>query len=155
MLCRSFPELAVPATVSSLLLRLLLCASLLSNGIGSATAATRMAVQQAQAAGPAAAAVEATRTAGTATSHCGHGDADDAVDAPAAAPAGTAHHGGMAPGDGDCAQRCLDLCMPHSYVPPGFRAPLAAPGVAAQPVRPDVTGLRSPPSPPPVRPPIA
>jgi hypothetical protein len=90
----------------SLLLRLLLCATLLLNGTGSAMASAHLAVMGLQAE-----AAAMTDAAPMAADDCPHAARQDA-----ATPDGTAAHGKVLDAtpdvaDADCFQRCLDLCM--------------------------------------------
>lgn len=126
------------------LLRLLLCASLLINGIGSAMASAHVALAM-----------------GAPAQHATDADAHAAagVDCPHAAtpaadmPADHGHHAGT--GDVDCVELCLDICLQHAHAlqpaveGAGPLPPATSPRVEARPA----PASRAPF--PPTRPPIA
>ncbi len=124
------------------LIRILLCASLLLNGIGPAAASVRMA-----AGAPHAATGSATAPAAS--------DCDHAVPGDAALPTPASHHADMTHGDDECLQSCMELCRHHCQAVFGLHASVAKPGSATEPVQRDVSGPRSMSAPPPIRPPIA
>ncbi len=139
------PRAADP--VSALLLRLLLCLSLMLNGIGTATANARMAAMDAHGAAgmahpsPPAEPQDALADAGD----CAHHPAEAAQPQPQPMP----HDGD------DCTQSCLAMCLHHCHAVPGLALSLVPPGFAQEPAQRELPAPRSPPSPPPVRPPIA
>lgn len=106
----------------SVLPRLLLCLCLVLDGIAPAFVATRMAVAFAGDV-PAAAIDDATTTQADAVamSDCGH-----ALAAEEPPPAPPTHD------DGDCLQRCLDLCLQqgHALIALASKLPLPGPAVA-------------------------
>ncbi len=137
------PRTADP--VSALLLRLLLCLSLMLNGIGTATANARMAAMDAHgAAGMAHPAQPAEPQAAPADDgDCAHHPADAAPSQP------------MPHEDGGCLQSCLAMCLHHCHAVPGFALSVVLPRFAQEPAQRELPQRRTPPSPPPVRPPIA
>lgn len=131
------------------LLRLLLCLSLMLNGIGTATANARMAAMEAH--GDAG----ATHLPQPAEPQAALADTDDCAHhaAEAAQPLSPEPH---APhDDGGCLPSCLAMCLQHCHAVPGFAVSLILPGFAQEPTRRDFPALRTPAPPPPVRPPIA
>lgn len=133
-------------SASSLLLRLLLCASLVLNGIGSA------------AAGAWVAAVDSAGVPVSGGEHlspgCGHAPADG--DTPHAGDTSDLHalHG-SGHGEGDCLDACLDMCVHQCQALPGPLPALHVPQ-HADPLAPHAE--RRAPSPHPaslIRPPIA
>ena len=129
----------------SLSLRLLLCLALMLNGIGTATANTRMAAMEAHGAAgmghPSPAEPQDTLAD---AGDCAHHSA-------AAAPPQPVPHDD----DGGCLQSCLAMCLHHCHAVPGLALSLALPRFAQVPARHEFTERRTPASPPPVRPPIA
>ncbi|WP_024892003.1 CopL family metal-binding regulatory protein [Luteimonas huabeiensis] len=124
------------------LLRLLLCASLLINGLGSAVASAHVALAS-EALARSAATADAHAPAGT---DCPHAAA--AADAPAdpGGPAGA--------GEVDCIERCLDLCLQHAPLAPA--PPRAGPLPPASTLRGQDRPAPASRAPfPPTRPPIA
>ena len=128
----------------SLSLRLLLCLALMLNGIGTATANARMAAMDAHgAAGMARASQPAEPQAAPADDgDCAHHHAEAAPPQPM-------------PHDDDCPQYCLAMCLHHCHALPGLALSLVLPGFAHEPAQRELPAPRTPPSPPPVRPPIA
>lgn len=129
------------------LIRILLCASLLLNGIGSAAASARMAMADMRMAAPAAAAAGAP--AASSTGDCGHAVADGrSLPAPASPSADGAHD------DDECLRSCMELCRHPCQALFGLQATFAGPDIAAEPARRTMPGPRSMYMPPPTRPPI-
>lgn len=139
------------------LLQLLLCASVLLNGVTAATASVRVAamaleVPAAIASNAAAAADPGCHDAAATGGHqAGMGMAHAAM-AASDLPAADAHSGHD---EQECLQFCMDICMQHCHalfgghaLPPSLLAE-AAPLVSLD------TGLQSLPRLPPIRPPIA
>lgn len=127
--------------VRSFLLRLLLCTTLLLNGMGASVASAHIALMDLQQAAATAAMMEGGED-------CPH----------AAAMADTMHgahaeHAGKA--EGDCLERCLDLCLQHCHaVLAAVQFPPPAPAPGLLPLR-----AHAPPASaaqyPPLRPPIS
>lgn len=137
-----------------ILIRILLCASLLLNGIGSATASARMGAMELRMGADAAHAAAIEHAAGSAADDCDH-DKPGSASPDASLPSSAAPGADTAHDDDDCVRICLELCMHHYQAVFGLHACVAEPGIAAEPLRPGLPGPRSPSSPPPTRPPIA
>lgn len=130
------------------LLRLLLCLSLMLNGIGTATANARMAAMEvngtAGMAHPAHPSQPAEPPAAPANDgDCAHHRADTAPPAP------------MPHDDSDCLQSCLAMCLHNCYAVPGLSLSLILARFVQEPAQRELPERRTPPAPPPVRPPIA
>lgn len=129
------------------LLRLLLCLSLMLNGIGTATASARMAAMESHgAAGVAQPQVEPQAAVADA-GECPHHAAEAAQ--PQAPDPRMPHD------DGECLQSCLAMCLQHCHAVPGVATALALSAFAQEPAQREFPAPRTPSSPPPVRPPIA
>ncbi|PJJ96749.1 hypothetical protein CO641_12905 [Lysobacteraceae bacterium NML91-0213] len=128
-----------------LLFRLLLCVTLLLNGIGSVTASVHVQLD-ALSGEPAAAPRPADRP------DCGHASAAPADIAPAPAKAAPDQ-----PADdvGDCMQLCMDLSLQPVQALAAVPALPPTAGVPAAPATRVIPGPASGPRPPPLRPPIA
>lgn len=134
-------------SVSSLILRLLLCATLVLNGIGAAAAGA-----WAAAASVDGAAVPALGAEGV--TGCGHEATGDGTSPPGDASGMHAAHGG-GHGEGECLETCLDMCVHQCQALPGPLPGLHLSG-HAEALAPHAE--RRPPSPRPallIRPPIA
>ncbi|MBP6799293.1 MAG: CopL family metal-binding regulatory protein [Luteimonas sp.] len=136
--------------MSALLLRLLLCLSLMLNGIGTATANARMAAMDAHGAAgmahpsqPAEPQPAEPQAAPADGGDCAHHPAEAAPPQP------------MPHDDDDCLQSCLAMCLHHCHAVPGLALSLVLPRFAQEPAQRELPERRTPPSPPPVRPPIA
>lgn len=128
-----------------LLFRLLLCATLLLNGIGSVTASVHVQLD-ALTGEPSAEALSADRP------DCGHATAAPADIAPA--PAGAAPE--QPSSDvGDCMQLCMDLSLQPVQALAAVPALPPTAGAPAAPATRVTPGPASSPPPPPLRPPIA
>jgi hypothetical protein len=141
----------------SLFLRLLLCAALLFNGMGSAMASAHLAMMGLHAEATTAVRAEAQAADGECphaarTAVAGHGDGSDRADH-----GDRSHAAAMPPAsvDADCFERCLDLCMQHCQAVIGAIAAIAAPLPGAGVLVPVVVGQTSPLPHPLLRPPIA
>jgi hypothetical protein len=133
----------------SLFLRLLLCATLLLNGMGSAMASAHLAAM-----GLETEAVAMTDAAPMAADDCPHAGRQDA-----ATHDGTAAHARGADAapdtaDADCVQRCLDLCMQQCQALIGGLAAIGASLPGAGVLAMDASGQASPLPHPLLRPPI-
>jgi hypothetical protein len=136
--------------VLSLLSRLLLCLSLLVDTVAPAMAATHLARASAPASQtPATLATPAT--AATPAMPAVHGDCHDMDAEAGAAPAAPAS---PPPMDGDCLERCLELCLQHGIATLPAAAPTAHLADAAPVVSADATQLAHAHAFPPLRPPI-
>lgn len=157
MLGNALSSVAVAAALFPRLFRLLLCAMLVLNGIGSAVAGTRMAVMSHHDAGSAPHAAMPMATSSTPVMDHASADAlSDCADHASNAAANTVDMPQDAPhGDGDCLQACIAMCMHHCHAMPVFNLSLAVAVLAPPPLQRDVAGHRFVPSPPPIRPPIA
>lgn len=134
----------------SLLSRLLLCLCLLVDTVGPAMAATHLARATAPASQtPATLATPAT--AATPAMPAVHGDCHDIDTEARAAPAAPAS---PSPMDGDCLERCLELCLQHGIATLPAAAPTAHLADAAPVVSADATQLAHAHAFPPLRPPI-
>ncbi|TYT26067.1 CopL family metal-binding regulatory protein [Luteimonas viscosa] len=129
-----------------ILLRLLLCLGLLVDTVAPAFAATRMAMS----------AHDPVHVmpiaAGSAAGPSGHDAAADCHDRGQDTPAPTQP---PAPGDEDCLQRCLDLCLQNTFAAVATTVALPASGPAPAPVRNLRTRAIARPAFPLLRPPIA
>lgn len=141
----------------SLFLRLLLCAALLFNGMGSAMASAHLAAMELQAdattavpAEPPAAAGDCPHAARMAAA--AHGDGSEHGDRSDRSPAAAMP---QASADADCYERCLDLCMQHCQALIGTVAAITAPLSGAGVLVPVTAGQASPLPHPLLRPPIA
>ncbi|MCD9032427.1 CopL family metal-binding regulatory protein [Luteimonas sp. Y-2-2-4F] len=126
------------------LLRLLLCASLLINGIGSAMASAHVALAMGAPAQHAA----STDPHAAAEADCPHAAAASTDD-----PADHGHHAGG--GDVDCVELCLHICLQHAHA---LQPAVDGAGPLPHASRPRVEARTAPASRapfPPTRPPIA
>lgn len=128
-----------------ILLRLLLCLGLLVDAAAPVFAATRMAtfVPDAARAMPVALAAGMDRA--------DHGAATDCHTMREATPAPSEPAG---PGDDDCLQRCLDLCLQHAFAAVATTNALPASGAVPAPALNLRTRAGAHPALPPLRPPI-
>lgn len=142
------PHAPQAASLLRKLLQLLLCASVLLNGVAAATASVRVAAMALDAAVPVATAADpdchdlATGASHEAGMHMTH----------AAVSAADIHSGH---GQQECLQFCMDICMQHCQALFGGHALPSSPQAGAAPLASLDTGLQSLPRLPPIRPPIA
>ncbi|MDH5831633.1 CopL family metal-binding regulatory protein [Luteimonas sp. M1R5S18] len=134
----------------SLLSRLLLCLCLLVDTVAPAMAATHLA----RASAPASQTPATPATAAMPAMPAAHGDCHDIDTEARAAPAAPAAPASPSPMDGDCLERCLELCLQHGVATLPAAAPMAHPADAAPVVSADATQLAHAHAFPPLRPPI-
>lgn len=133
------------------LLQVLLCASVLLNGVGAASASVRVATMALEVAAPAAAQVadsDCHEAAGSAGHAAGMRMTHAAM--PAAADDLHGQHD-----EQECLQFCMDICMQHCHALFGGHALPASAQPGTAPLASLDTGLQSLPRLPPIRPPIA
>ncbi|WP_238333422.1 CopL family metal-binding regulatory protein [Luteimonas marina] len=145
--------LPLPATspeaafVFPVLLRLLLCLCLLLDAVAPTVAATRMAMAM-----PGAGHAVPAATDADAADRRDHGAMADCHTPDDATPVREAP---PVPDDGDCLQRCLDLCLQHGFAMLSAMTSLPSTGPASAPARAARAQVPALHAFPPLRPPIA